>query len=241
MDDVRIGNTLRVIRVRKRLRQEDVARRAATSRETVSRLERGGFGRIPFDVFRSVAATLGIRADVALRWQGGDIDRVTNVAHADLHEAIVHHLRSLEGWTWRPEVSFSIYGERGVIDILAWHAESRSLLIIELKTALVDPQDLVASMGRRVRLGARIAQQFGWAPASVSTWVVVLDGSTSRRRLQRHGGLLRAAFPQDGRTMRRWLGAPTGRVAALSFWSLVGPGSVTRTTGHVQRVRRPAS
>lgn len=35
-----------------------------------------------------------------------------------------------------PEVSFSIYGQRGVIDILAWHAATRSLLVIELKTEM---------------------------------------------------------------------------------------------------------
>jgi hypothetical protein len=56
-----------------------------------------------------------------------------------------------------PDASFSIYGERGVVDIVAWHAASRSLLIIELKTLLVDPQELVATMDRRVRLGGQIA------------------------------------------------------------------------------------
>ncbi len=127
MDDVRIGNTLRVVRIRKRLRQADVARRAGVSRETVSRLERGGFGRVPHDTLRAMATTLGIRVDIRLRWQGGDLDRVMNAADADLHESLARHLARLPGWQWRPEVSFSIYGERGVIDILAWHAATRSL------------------------------------------------------------------------------------------------------------------
>ena len=70
MDDVRIGNTLRVIRIRKHLRQADVARRAGVQRETVGRLERGGLGRVPHDTFRAVATALGIRVDVRLRWQG---------------------------------------------------------------------------------------------------------------------------------------------------------------------------
>ena len=55
MDDVRIGNTLRVIRIRKRLRQSDVARRAHVSRQIVSSLERGAMGRYPMDTVRSVA------------------------------------------------------------------------------------------------------------------------------------------------------------------------------------------
>lgn len=241
MDDVRIGNTLRVIRIRKRLRQSDVARRAGTSRETVSRLERGWFGRVPYDTFRSVATALGIRADVRLRWQGGDLDRVMNAAHAALHKALGRYLGGHTGWARRHEVSFSIYGERGVIDILAWHAGTRSLLIIELKTELVDPQDLVATMGRRIRLGARIVEQFGWAPLSVSAWVVVVDGSTNRRRCDQHAGLLRTTFPSDGRNMRRWLRAPSGTIYALSFWSSDGTGSASTTTRQVRRVRARVS
>lgn len=142
MDDVRVGNTLRVIRVRKRLRQSDVARRAGVRRETVGRLEHGAIDRYPLGTLRAVARALGAHVDVRLRWQGADLDRVVNAARADLHESVVRHLAGRDGWTWRPEVSFSIYGERGVIDILAWHAATRSLLIIELKTELVDSQAL---------------------------------------------------------------------------------------------------
>ncbi|MFV2064655.1 MAG: helix-turn-helix transcriptional regulator, partial [Chloroflexota bacterium] len=105
MDDVRIGNTLRVIRIRKHLRQSDVARRAGVRRETVGRLERGGLGRVRLDTFRSIATALGIRVDVQLRWQGGNLDRVMNAAHASLHESLVRHLEKQPGWAWRPEVS----------------------------------------------------------------------------------------------------------------------------------------
>lgn len=240
MDDVRIGNTLRVIRIRKHLRQADVARRARVQREVVSRLERGGLGRVKYDAFLAVASALGIRADIRLRWQGGDLARVLNAAHAELHEAIVHHLGSLPGWVWQPEVSFSIYGERGVIDVLAWHAQTRSLLVIELKTELIDPQDLAATMDRRVRLGTRIAAQYDWNPASVSAWVVFAETRTNHRRVLRHAGLLRTAFPADGHMMRTWLRRPSGRISALSFWTDVAPGATRRATGQPKRVRRPA-
>jgi transcriptional regulator with XRE-family HTH domain len=239
MDDARIGSTIRAVRVRRRLRQEDVAARAGTSRGTVGSLERGGLSAVHVGTLRRVAFVLGLQLSIDLRSPRGDLARVVNAAHADLHEIIACHLASLPGWTWRPEVSFSIYGERGVIDILAWHAASRSLLIIELKTALLDPQELVATMGRRIRLGRRIARDLGWVPATVSAWVVVLDGSTNRRRLRQHAGLLRTAFPQDGRVVGRWLQAPDGRIAALSFWSHDAAGSVTRTAATVQRVRQP--
>ena len=60
------------------------------------------------------------------------------------------------GWLFAPEVSFSVYGERGVIDLLAFHPASGCLLVIELKTAIIDVNDLVGTMDRRCRLAAGI-------------------------------------------------------------------------------------
>ncbi len=239
MDDVRIGSTLRLIRIRKHLRQSDVARRAGVRRETLSRLEHGALGRTRLDVVRAVAAALGATVDVKLRWQGAELDRVANAAHADLHEALSRLLARRTGWQWRGEVSFSVFGERGVIDILAWHAPTRSLLIIELKTELADPQELVATMDRRTRLARKIAARFGWDAATISNWVVLSEGSTNRRRVERHRGLLRTAFPADGHAMRSWLAAPTGSISALSFWSDVRAGAVRRTVSQTRRVRVP--
>ena len=50
-------------------------------------------------------------------------------------------------------MSFSIFGERGVIDVAAWNAEHRALLVIELKTDIVDVNELVGTFDRKVRLG----------------------------------------------------------------------------------------
>ena len=238
MDDVRLGNTLRVLRIRKHLRQADVARRAGVRRETVSRLERGGLDRAPLHRIRAVANALGATLDVHLRWQGADLDRVTGAAHADLHEALVGLLGRRHPWVWRGEVSYSIYGERGVIDILAWHEPSRSLLIIELKTELVDPQELVSTMDRRMRLAHRVAARFGWKPTTVSCWVVLSEGTTNRRRVERHRRLLRTAFPAEGQELRTWLRAPSGGLSALSLWSDVRLGRVRRTVSQTKRVGR---
>jgi len=238
MDDVRIGNTLRVIRVRKHLRQADVARRAGVSRQLVSRVENGAVGRYPLDTIRAIARALGATVDSRLRYQGAELERIINAAHAGLHESVASFLETLEGWTWLPEVTFAHYGERGVIDILAWHAETRSLLIIELKTELVDPQELVATMHRRVRLGRTIALEQGWDPLTISAWVVVRASRSERRRLKRHEAILRRAFPADGRTMRGWMRQPYGTVSSLSMWTDVAPGGLRPTIGSVRRVQR---
>jgi transcriptional regulator with XRE-family HTH domain len=217
MEDTRIGSVLRAFRIRKGWRQADVAERAGLGRLTVSRLERGAFTGVPIDALRSAARVLEITVDVTPRWRGADLDRLLNRAHASLHESIAAYFRGLPDWTVVPEVSYSIWGERGVIDIVAWHAATRSLLIIELKTILVDPQELTGSTDQRVRLGREIVRDRGWFPRSVSAWVLLTDTRTNRRHLARHAGLLRRAFPSDGRAMRRWLRAPEGAISGLSF------------------------
>ena len=81
---------------------------------------------------RAIAQALDGWADYSLRWRGGDLDRVVNARHGALHEALARWLAHVGGWELAPEASFSIYGERGVIDALAWHPLTRSLLVVEL-------------------------------------------------------------------------------------------------------------
>ena len=59
-------------------------------------------------------------------------------------------------------MSFSIGRERGVIDSLAVHAASRASLVIELKTEIVDVNELIATFDRKARLAQRIATERGW-------------------------------------------------------------------------------
>ena len=134
-----------------------------------------------------------------------------------MHEAMAQRFQTLPAWAPVPEVSFSIYGERGVIDWVAWHAETQTLLIVELKTQLVDVQDLLSTMHRRLRLAPAIASTLAWSPKTVGAWVVVEDGRTNRRHVANHRSVLRTAFPDDGRAIGKWLRQPDGAIRCLSF------------------------
>jgi transcriptional regulator with XRE-family HTH domain len=221
----------------------DVAGRSGVDASLISRLERGHLDSLSLRALRRIAATLAIRLEVSARWRGGELDRVVNARHGELHEQVARLLLTA-GWQLAPEVSFSIYGERGVIDILGWHATTSSLLVIELKTAIIDVQELVGTLDRKVRLAPRIAAERGWHPRTVSAWVIVAAGITNRRRIAAHRTMLRAAYPTDGRGMRGWLPRPDGPVMVLSMWSHVTPGHVRAGIAPVQRVRtrsnRPA-
>jgi hypothetical protein len=183
----------------------------------VARIERGALDSIPLAKVRRVAETLGARFDTLVRWQGADLGRLLDARHAAMHEATARFLGGLDGWQFEPEVSFSIYGERGIIDILAWHAGRRMLLVIELKTEIVEVSGLLGTMDQRRRLATQIGARFGWDAASVSTWVVVAEIRTNRRALAAHAAVLRAKMPVDGRGVRAWLRDPVSRIDALGF------------------------
>jgi transcriptional regulator with XRE-family HTH domain len=239
MDVVRLVTIFRALRLRKRWRQVDLARRAGVSQSVVSRLERGRLGGLSVDTVFRIAQALSARLDLVLRWDGGELDRLLNARHSALHESVARSFLALDGWVIAPEVSFSIRGERGIIDILAWHADTRTLLVIELKTEIVDINDLMGKVDRKRRLAALVARERGWIPASVSVWVIVGDSKTNRRRVWSHAATLRAAFPSDGRSIRPWLRQPSGPVACLSFWPNPRSVNTKPELATVKRVRRP--
>lgn len=239
MDDQQAGNAFRAIRIRRRWRQDDLATKAHVSRTIVGRIEHGRLGTIPIGTIRRVAAALDARFDTVVRWQGGDLGRLINARHAEMHEAMAIFMAGLDGWVAEPEVSFSIYGERGVIDVLAWHPGRRILLVIELKTELVDINDLMGAADRRRRLATTVARDRGWDPLAIGIWVVVAESRTNRRAVAAHESVLRAKFPMDGRAMRRWLQSPAGRVDALGFLPSVHGLHARRDLAPVRRVTRP--
>ena len=217
VEDQRLGSAVRAIRVRRGWRQVDASAAAGISRGAAMLIEAGDLEAVAFGDVRRYARALGARGEGMLRWHGADLDRLLNRGHAQLHEAISRWLRDVGGWFSLPEVSFSHRGDRGVFDIVAWHAASRTLLVIELKTRIADVNDLMSTMDIRRRVAPIIALDHGWEPRAVGIWVLVAPARTNSRTVADHATVLRAKFPADGRSMRRWLAVPAGDIAALSF------------------------
>ena len=183
----------------------------------VSRVERGHLGATPLDVTRAIAAALDIRVEVAARARALDLDRVMNSRHAALAEHVLGWLSGLPGWIARPEVSYSEFGERGVIDVLAWHESTRTLLVIEIKTELVDFGELLGKLDAKERLAERVARRLEWRAQHVGVALLIADSMTNRRRAADHSSLLGAALPADGRALVRWLKCPVGELRAMRF------------------------
>ncbi len=241
MSDQRVGSAIRAVRVRRGWRQEDLSRAAGVGRSTVSRVERGHLTNVSLDSVRAIGAALDIRVDLVARWRGGELDRLVNARHSALHESVARSFAGLPGWSVVPEASFSIFGERGVIDVLAWHSDRRAVLVVELKSELVDVQELIGSLDRKRRLARAIARERGWDPLTVSAWLVIAEGRTNRRHLAGHRTLLRTSFPADGHAVRSWLVMPVGVIAAMSFLPSVHDANLRRSLATPHRVRRPST
>ena len=223
VNDSALGAAIRAVRVRRGLRQRELAERAGLSRTTVSLVERGHWQHLSIDTVRRIAAALDVRVDVVARWRGGDLDRLLSRRHSMLAERFAALLAEYPGWVAIPEVSFAIYGERGIVDQMGWHAANAHLLIVELKTEFVDINEALGTLDRKVRLARTIAAERDWHAAQVSVWLVVSDTRTNRRHAAEHSTLLGSRFSLDGRQLRAFLRDPANPTTGLAFMTDATP------------------
>lgn len=135
-----------------------------------------------------------------------------------------------------PEVTFSIRGERGAIDLLGWREDMGALAVVEVKTVLLDPGSLVAQVDRYRRLARSVSSERGWRPTTIGVWVVIAESTMNRRRYRAAIPLLRAAFPDRIVRVRRWLREPAGPLSGLTFLRCDAIGSTARGGALVRRV-----
>jgi transcriptional regulator with XRE-family HTH domain len=228
VNDRQVGELFRAVRRRQGLRQVDVAMVAGLSDATVSQLERGDWRSMSFRTVDRIASALGMRVEVDAWWRGGDGRRLISRSHSLLAASFAGAVAAFDEWTFQPEVSFAVYGERGSIDQLGWHGQTGHLLVVELKTEFTDVNETLATLDRKVRLARRIAREHGWAATRVSCWLIVLECRTNRRHAAEHAALLRAKLPSDGRQLRSFLRNPAEPSFGIAFWT----DSTPRRVGH---------
>ena len=238
--DERFGRAIRALRRRQGLRQIDVARRAGVPQSTVSVIERGRIDGLQVRTVRAVARAVDAAWDPAVRWRGGELDRLLDEAHAGLVGRAVADLSGL-GWEMRAEVSFAVYGERGSIDLLGWHPAARLLLVVEVKTMLTSVEETLRRHDTKVRLAQLVARErFGWSAAGTASILILPGSSTVRRHVARHDAVLRAAYPLRGDDLRAWLREPRTPASGMLFLPAIVRGAAIRSGATPHRVRQPA-
>jgi hypothetical protein len=122
---------------------------------------------------------------------------------------------------------------------MAWHPATRILLVIEIKTIIVDVQALLSTLDRKTRNARVIAEERGWRPLAIVPMLVVLEGTTARRHVATHSALF-ARFALRGRAAMMWLRTPTSAAppsGLLAFAKLPAACSRDRRRAGRRRIR----
>jgi len=194
-------------------------------------------------VLRRCLAVLEIRLDLVPSRRGADLPRLRDATHAALQAA---WKRRLERWGWQvwAEYSFNHYGDRGRMDLLAWHPAQRLLLVVEIKSEIDDVQALLGGLDVKCRVAPVLVRRLGIGQVhAVNPFLVVADGSTARDRLRRLAPLF-SRFELRGRAAMSWLrrpgDAPRGLLALTDLRFATGS-SVKPVGAHRVRRRGPMS
>ena len=186
---------------------------------------------------RRILGALDARVDFDVRWRGGELDRLVDARHAVLATAAADVLVAC-AWQALTEVTYSIRGERGAIDLLGVNEAQRAVLVGEVKSELTSWEETQRRFDQKVRLLPLIcADRLGWRPRTVATVLIFEESMTNRRRVARLGAAARA-FPARGHDIRRWLRQPDGPLAGLWFLSPNHPRSRSEPGGGFHRVRK---
>lgn len=218
-DDERIGRALRELRRRAGQTQAQAAASAGVSRRTWERAELGGCGQLTLDTLRKLGSPFDARLRATIWWRGAELDRLLDERHARLVEQVIALFRR-RGWLTAAEVSFSEYGERGSLDLLGFHLQTRSAAVGEVKTAFGSFEETNRRLDVKVRLAPKlVSERFGQRPATVSRLLILPNEMTLRRVAARHPETLLAIYPARAQETRAWLTRPVGSISALWFLS----------------------
>lgn len=231
MDPILFGRDVRLLRLSKGWTQARLAGEAKVPRWVVGAIEAGRGDRQRAWRLVAVVNALGARASFRIQFQGEALDRLRDERHAAIVERLVAWLRGL-GWLVATEVSFNIYGDRGSIDILAFHPPTGSLLVIEVKSVVPEIGGMLMTLDKKVRRAREVAaKQLGWQATSVSRLLVLPEHRTARRRVAEHESTFANTFPSRNVAVKGWLKAPDGSLAGLLFLPDTQPASTRRASG----------
>ena len=212
---IAMGRVLRMLRLRRDWRQSDVAEKAGISSSAVGRHESGVIGSL--SLLEQHAAVFGLRVDVRVVGRAGSLIRLADEEHAGIVETVAGWFREHRFLT-ETEASFSEWGERGRIDLLAFDAATGTLAIVEAKTQLLDLQDLFGGLNVKERLAETIAERRGWKVRRCVTVLAVAHTGANRSVVRGHPSLfadfdtqrLSIAGLRTGRRLIHWVKADGG-------------------------------
>ncbi len=208
------------------------------SQSLVSAIENGRCGGLSLDILRAVFRAVGAGFDGQVLWRGPSLDRLVDARHAALVDAAAARLTRV-GWEVIPEVTYSVFGERGSIDLLGGRHDRRAAIVEEVKSDLTRVEETLRKLDEKARLVREgiARERFGWGPLVVGRMLVLPDADRARRQVRAHASVFDAALPERGSAVRAWLRDPVGPMAGILFVAdITGDGTNAARPG-TQRVR----
>jgi len=194
----------RKVRLELRLTQAQVADAAHVSRGYVAAIE-AGTANPTLDAVERIGTVLGLETDLILRPPTLiESSRQRDLVHARSIAYVERRLRAA-GWETAHEVEIIQGRSHGWIDIVAFQPTSECLLVIEIKTRLIDLVSVERQMGWYGRAGGDVAHRTGWLPRRIVAWLLVLASEEVDRVIATNTQLHRAGFPLRARGMLEWL------------------------------------
>ncbi|MBI3750654.1 MAG: hypothetical protein HY263_03210 [Chloroflexi bacterium] len=124
--------------------------------------------------------------------------------------------------------TFSEFGERGSIDVLAWNVRRRAVAVCEIKSEIGSIEETNRALDVKVRLAPKLAaDRLGWSPDVIGRILVLAGSSTNRRIVQRHALTFASRYPSTTIETKAWLRRPTTTFSGIWFLSDVSPRDTT--------------
>lgn len=237
MTPERLARPARLLRTRAQLTQSGLASKSGVSVKEIRRLERGRAGRMRLEVAERLFASLGARLDLRVFWNGPELNKLLDAGHSALAADIKRRLERCH-WQVQVEASFNHFGDRGRIDLLAFHPASRIVLVIEIKTAIVDVQDMLGSLDVKTRMARKVARDIGWEASSVTPALILTDDTATRATVKRLDSLF-DRFTLRGRAALNWVRSPEAVPTGLLWFERLPAGQPRPGAQRVYRRRRP--
>jgi hypothetical protein len=197
----------------------------------VSRAERGTLVTLTIadadELCRALGATLVFGVEAPILIAG---DRQRDAAHSRCVAYVAKRLER-DGWLVAREVEIGDIRRPGWIDLLAYHPSTRTLLVIEVKTQVVDVGGLERQLTWYQRHGEMAARRRGWAPRHTLTAALILATEANDLRLRENAGTFRQRFRIRWRELAAVVGGsepPPGLEWAMA---MIDPRSKARTWG----------
>jgi transcriptional regulator with XRE-family HTH domain len=202
--------------------QQELGRRAGTSQGMVSAVEHARLGDLTFSRAERLLAVMGARLVISVDAPFlGDRQRQRDPAHARCSTHVASRLRRA-GWEVATEVEIGGDRSRGWIDVLAWHPETKFLLVIEIKTEIHDLGGIERSLGWYEREAILAAERFRWRVRHTLGCLLLLATDANDLRVGANREPFSVGFPVRARNLSVQVTGSETRVAGRAV-AMVDP------------------